>query len=107
MTDEADYVASAKLRDTRFALLSRAIAVETELRDSAVIGALMAAIRADADQAMEDLFDVSPLDTNAVAFHIVKVRTLVYTRRVLNAVLRQGQAAEASIRAEDEHERDL
>ena len=99
-----EYLAQLKLRDTRFAVLAEAIAVETEMRDSPVIKAILGAVRADADAAMEALVDVSPADQTAVALHLVKVSTLVYIRRTLNRVLRLGQAAEAQIRAEDHSE---
>ena len=99
-----DYVERLKLRDTRFAVLGEAIAVETELRDSHVIKTLLAAVRADADQAMEDLTDISPLASEALALQLVKISTLVYIRRTLNKVLRAGQVAEEAIRAEDQAE---
>lgn len=96
----------AKLRDTRFAILSQAIAVEADLRDNVTIKAMMAAIRADAEQAMEDLAEVSPADALSISLHLVKIRTLVYTRRTLNTILRNGAAAENAIRAEDHRESD-
>ena len=101
-----DDIDALKTRDTRFAILSNAIAVEHDLRDNPVIKALMGAARADADQAMEELCDVSPGDVAAISFHLVKIRQLVYMRRVLNAVLRQGAAAEAAIRADDAYRTD-
>jgi hypothetical protein len=65
----------------------------------------MEAIRADGDQAMEELAQVSPSDADALSGLLVKVRTLVYVRSTLNTILRAGVVAENDIRAEDERER--
>jgi hypothetical protein len=99
-----DYVERLKLRDSRFAVLAEAIAVETEMRDSAVIKNLMAAARSDADHAMEALTEISPLNHESIALQLVKISTLVYIRRTLNTILRMGLAAEQAIRAEDQIE---
>ena len=93
-----------KLRDTRFAILSAAIDVENDLRSSPVIRALMEAVRADADQAMKDISETSPADVQSISLLLVKIRTLVYVRSVLDTILHRGQVAEAAIRAEDERE---
>jgi hypothetical protein len=97
-----DYVADAVARDQRFAVLAQAIAVETDLRDNETIKAIMGAIRADADQAMEELATTSPADQSAIALLLVRISTLVYIRRTLNIVIRRGQAAEVAIRSEDQ-----
>lgn len=94
----------AKLRDTRFAVVSRAIAVETDLRDNHTIQILMSAVRADAEKAMEEIAEASPADTMLISTLLVKIRTLVYVRRTLNTILRMGAEAEATIRAEDQRE---
>lgn len=91
-----------KLRDTRFAMLAQAIDVESELQNSAVIKTMMDAVRKDADQAMEDICDISPMDHAGMMLHLVKIRTLVYIRRTLNMVLQRGRVANQSIAAEDE-----
>lgn len=100
-------ISEAVARDQRFAVLQHAIAVETDLRDNETIKAIMAAVRADADQAFEDLADVSPENKDSIAVLLVRVRTLVYIRRTLQAILRRGQVAEQSLRAEDrQHQED-
>jgi len=101
-----DDIERLKSRDRRFSVLAQAIAIEQDLRDSPAIKAIMAAVRADADQAMEELADTSPHDTVTMSLHLVKIKTLVYMRRTLNTILRQGSAAEAAIRAEDARESD-
>ena len=106
MSDSRDYVEQAKARDTRFAILSRAIAVEGDLRDNETIKAIMASVREDADRAMDDLAEASPADQVGLAALLVRVKTLVYIRRTLNTILGQGLAAEQAIRAEDEAQRD-
>lgn len=96
-----EYIEAMKSRDSRFAMVERAIAIETDLRDNQTIKAIIGAIKADADQAMEDLADLSPADTVAVSGALVRVRTLVYMRRTLNAILQRGAVAEQSLSAED------
>lgn len=103
-TFSAEDIDAAKMRDTRFAIIGRAIAIETDLRDNETIKALLGAARADADQAIEELSELSPTDINAVSLALVKIRTLVYIRRVLNIILQRGVVAERAIRAEDQVE---
>ena len=98
-------VDEAMARDSRFAALGLAIALETDLRENDTIKVIMAAVRADADTAMDDLADMSPADTVGIAAALVKVRTLVYIRRTISTILNRGNAAEQSIRAQDEAER--
>ena len=93
-----------KLRDTRFATLGFSISVENELTNSAVIKAIMQAIRTDADAAMEAMADTSPADQVSMTLHLVKIQTLVYIRRVLQAVLNAGKVAQAAIVSEDQAE---
>lgn len=104
MQDELppDFLDHAKARDTRFAMLAQAIAVETDLRDNVTIRSLMDAVRLDAEQSMRDIVEVSPADIQAVALHQVRIRTLTYIRSVLDAIMRRGAYAEHDIRAEDE-----
>jgi hypothetical protein len=97
-----EYIAELQARDTRFSVLAEAIAVETDLRDNVTIRALMGAIRQDADQAMEDLAETSPNNTESISLHLVKIRTLVYVRRTLDSILKRGHVAEQAIRADDE-----
>src|SRR5690349_14033091 len=104
MQDELpqDYLDQIKSRDTRFAMLAQAIAVETDLRDNVIIRSLMDAVRADAEQAMRDIVDVSPADLQQIALHQMKIRTLTYIRAVLDAIMRRGAYAEHDIRTEDD-----
>lgn len=88
-------------RDTRFRVLAEAIAIETELRDSPTIRALMDAVRLDAEQAMDEIILISPADQEQIAFHQVKIRTFRYIRQVLDLILRRGAVAEQDIRLED------
>jgi hypothetical protein len=96
------YLTELQARDTRFAMLEQAIAIEADLRDNPTIRAIMTAIRADADQAMEDLAETSPNNTESISLHLVKIRTLVYVRRTLDGILKRGHVAEQAIRADDE-----
>lgn len=97
-----DQLDALKSRDSRFAVLAEAIAVEADLRDNPTIKLLMAAVRQDADAAMEELADLSAADPVAMHKALVNVKTLVYIRRTLNALLQRGQVAELEIRQEDE-----
>jgi hypothetical protein len=99
--DPTDYVEQAKSRDTRFSILATSIAVEADLRDNETIKAIMAAIRADADRAMDEISDISPGDTVAISQHLVKIRSFVYLRRTLETILTRGRIAEQEIRAQD------
>lgn len=83
-------------------MLGRAIAVETDMRDNVTIKALMEAVAADANEAMEQIVYISPLNHEAIAENLVKMKTLVYIRGVIARVLRAGQAAEVALRAEDD-----
>jgi hypothetical protein len=97
-----DVVEQARSRDTRFAMLAQAIAVETDLRDNVTIRSLMDAVRADAEQAMRDIVEVSPADVQAIALHQVRIRTLTYIRGVLDAIMRRGAYAEHDLRTEEQ-----
>lgn len=87
--------------DSRFAAISRAIAIETDLRDNETIKAILGAVWKDSVQAMEELAETSPADLESISLLLVKVKTQVYIRRTLNAIINQGRAAEASVLADD------
>ena len=102
MSDDLDaYLADAKAADARFRILSDAIAVESDMRDNITIRLLLAALDGDSRRAMEELAEVSPLDNKVVAFLLVRVKAFVYIRRILDDILRRGQAAQQSIEADD------
>ena len=105
MSETFDYVEEAKARDSRFAILAHAIAVEADLRDNVTIKALFAAIREDAERAMEQLSETSPADVNAISLLLVRISTIVYIKRALNTIMTRGQVAENAIRMQDEAER--
>src|ERR1700733_3370357 len=97
-----DDLANLEARDTRFRILADSIAIETDLRDNPTIRALMEAVRQDAEQAMRDLVQISPLDATQIAAEQVKVRTLIYIEDAMNNVMRRGHMAEQAIRSEDD-----
>lgn len=86
-----------KARDGRFRVLDEALAVAAELRDSVALKTLIRGIEGEAQDCMDELAEVSPTDVNAVSKLLVKVRTAVYMRRSLNAILMRGKVAEADI----------
>ena len=95
-----------KSRDARFRVFGEALAIEGDLRDNATIKAILAASWAEANGAIEELAEVSPTDIDAISKLLVKVRSAVYIRRSLNAILMRGKVAEADIRQEDDHRGD-
>lgn len=99
---EPDIVQEAISRDTRFAALHTAIAIETDLRDNPTINALMKAVWEDALQAMDELSETSPMNHEKVSLLLVRVKTQVYIRNTLNRIIQRGKIAEAAIRAEDQ-----
>lgn len=101
MTDP-DLVAAIITRDKRFATLHEAIAVEGDMRDNPTIKAFIAAIRANADLAMLELADTSPVDTKAVSALMVRVRAYVEIKRMIEMILQRGKNAEHEIRMEDQ-----
>ena len=107
MSDEyltRDDIENLKARDTRFAAVAEAIAIETDLRDNLTIRKLMDAARQDAEQAMRDIVQISPANVELVAFNQMKIRTLTYIRDVLDIIMRRGAIAEQEIRNEDSYE---
>lgn len=102
MSDDPDLIALAVSRDQRFAILQQAIAVESDMRDNATIRAFVAAIRADAELAMAELADVSPVDTKAVAALMVRIKAYTVLKRMIEIILTRGKVAEADIRMQDE-----
>lgn len=98
-----DLIAAVVSRDQRFAALHQAIAVEADLQSNATIRAFTAAIRANADVAMLELADMSPLDTAAVSAAMVKIKAYVELKRMIEFILNRGRNAEAEIKMEDQH----
>lgn len=96
-----EYVRLAMVRDSRFMKIARGDAIKADLRDSAVIKAIMAAIKADSEQAMIELEDLNPGDTLGVSAALIKIRTFFYIKRVLGTILNEADAAEQTIRDED------
>lgn len=103
MTDDptTDYVELAVSRDQRFRDLQEAIAVEHDLTGNRTIMALMKAVRADADLAMAELMDTSPLDSLAIGLISSRVRAYGWIKRTLETILTRGKIAEAEIRSQD------
>lgn len=72
------------------------------MRDNATIKALNAAIRADAELAMMELVETSPVDAKAVSSLMVRVRAYTSLKRYIEGVLQRGKDAEHAIRMEDQ-----
>lgn len=103
MSDEPipDYVALAVSRDQRFRDLQEAVAIEHDLSGNRTVVALMRAVKAEAELAMADLADTSPLDTQAIGLISSRVRSYTWIKRTLETILTRGKIAEAEIRAQD------
>lgn len=100
----AEDIEAIKSRDDRFMAVAKAIALENDLSGNQAVKVLMTAVREDAEEAFNDLPNLNPGDYAAVSLALVKIRTLVYIRRVLNIILQRGVVAEQAIRAEDQME---
>lgn len=98
----APEVQESILRDTRFARVYLALGIQEDLRDNNTIKAIMASVRADSDQALDELVDLAPTDANAISGALVRIRTLVYIRRCISNILSHGDAAQRSIMDEDQ-----
>src|SRR5579872_200015 len=96
-----EMVEAAKVRDGRIRLIGEAIAVEAEVRDSHTIRYLLRQVTTDSDAAMEELADISPLDSDNVARLLVTIRTYVYIRRSLEDLKRRAAVAAHEVHMED------
>lgn len=83
-------------------MLQEAIAVEADMRDNATIKAFIAFIRSDAESAMIELTEISPLNSKAVAAHMVRVRAYASLKRMIETILTRGKIAEQEIRQSDD-----
>lgn len=101
-----EIIEAAKAADTRMRKIAMMIDVQTDLRDSRTLKMLFEAARADADDAIDDLAELSPADTVKVSAALVKIRTLVYIRQTLRSIVLQGQQAEQAMRGEEEANRE-
>jgi hypothetical protein len=101
MNEDPDLIALAVSRDQRFAVLQQAIAVEADMRDNPTIRALTAAIRADAELAMAELAEISPVDTKAISLIAIRVKAYTSLKRYIEAILTRGKIAEQDIRMQD------
>lgn len=101
--DLTDYVSLAVMRDQRFRDLQESIAIEHDMSGNRTIMALLRAVKADADAAMSELGDTSPLDTKAIALLSVRVGVYIKIKRYLETILTRGRIAEAEIRAQDHY----
>ena len=96
-----DLIETAKSRDARFRIIDEGFAIQAEMRDSPTIRYLLRQVTADADAAMEEMADTSPLDSVAMARHLVKVKTLVYIRKSLLDIQQRAEMCAREVQAED------
>lgn len=96
-----DIIAQAIPRDRRFADLQLAIATEADQRDSPVFRAFLGYLRADAELAMSELSETSPLDSKAIGLLSSRVRAYATVKRMIETILTRGKIAEAEIRQQD------
>jgi hypothetical protein len=100
--DPVDYVSIALSRDQRFRDVHEAAAVENDLQNNRTIKALMKAFKSDADAALAELADTSPVDAKAIALLSVRVSAYIRVKRFLEQILTRGRIAEADIRSDNE-----
>lgn len=96
-----EQIEAAKLRDGRIRLIGDDVAIGAELRDSKTVQYLLGCIRVDAERALDDLAELSPTNTDAVAKALVNIRALVYVKARLSDIRLAAKNAEAEIRAEE------
>ena len=93
-----EYVRAAVARDSRFRDLQNALAVENDIENNQTVKMLLSAFRADADLAMLELVETSPVDAKAISLISVRVGVYVKTKRILETVLTRGKIAEQLLR---------
>ena len=98
-----------KARDARFRAVDLAVEVDAELRDSLALRAVMAQVRQEAGEAMEEFAVCNPGDVQAVMALQAKVFRLMAMEKTFAFIADNGHAAAASIQGqdalEDENER--
>jgi hypothetical protein len=97
----SELVEAAKSRDARLKLIAEGVTIQSEMRDSPTIRYILRQVTTDADSAMEELAETSPLDNVSIAKLLVKIQTYVYIRKSLENIQLRADLAAQQVRAED------
>lgn len=100
---DADTLASMRMRDLRIALVTDAIDVQAELRDSLALRLVLRRLTDDATAAMME-FAFADLGNHAKVMGLQgRVFCMMYLDKTLRDIQERGQVAEAQINEEDGH----
>lgn len=89
-----------KARDRRFSDIDTAIRLDEELRDSAAIQILFAAIGAERENARSELESVDPTDFNKIRMLQAKTYRAKFIIETLEDIRRKGRQSAAELEAE-------
>ena len=104
MTDyilDADTIAALRLRDARIAIVTDAIDIQTELRDSLALKAVLLQLTNDATAAMMEFAFVDLGNHTKVMGLQARVFCMMYLDKTLRDLQQRGQVAEAQLNEED------
>ena len=103
---DAEQIEAAKSRDSRLRLVDAGFSIQADMRDNETVRAILAAVQRDADQAMDEMADLSPADIVAVSRMLVRVQTQVFIRRALMEVIQRSEFLAQQISTEDSYRED-
>lgn len=89
-----------KQQDERFRDFDLRLQVEKELRESVAVKLILDAAGEQAAQALEELAEVDPTNTNLIVRLQAKVFRARFIARSINTVIRRGEMAEESLKDE-------
>lgn len=95
-----DFIDRLKSQDNRWSEVDMAIKVETELRDSVVIKAVLEVIENEAVEALEKMIFADPTDTKLMISLQATVRRARIMGNTLEAIRRKGAFSEQSLKDE-------
>lgn len=97
---------SMKARDSRIMAVDKMICIESELRNSVVVRAIMDQAEAERMAAIKEFGALNPVDTGGIMILQAKVYKAQFIAETVGGILRLGQYAEQSLRetgVEGEH----
>ena len=96
-----DLIETAKSRDARFRIIDEGFAIQAEMRNSPTILYLLRKVTKDSDDAVREMAGTSPLDSVAMARHLVKIQTLLYIQESLLDIQKRAEMMAREVQAED------
>lgn len=102
-----ELIEERKQHDARIRIIEEGFAISAEMRDSPTIRYLLRRITTDADNAMEELAEISPLNSEAISALLVRIRAYVYIRRSLLEIKQRAEVAAQSVEQESHLDTDV